>query len=263
MRLSMRGEIEQSWSGSGAVGWEATIDGAGFVAERGRGGDYRFRHGEGSLCHLSSDGAVLLCALGNEQDPLSWRVVLDSVLFSVALIRGYEALHAGAVGTAAGALAIAAGSGGGKSTLLAELLAGDCSLLADDIVVLKSRDSAAPLAHPGAPLMTVPAGIDSAPGIAIGSAGAETWVAVPTAPEAMPLIGAGGAESRPRPDDRPAPGRGAAAGADGVAAAVPAIGRARASSLRARRRDRRRGSGLGAAGRPEGDSGRFGRPRAG
>jgi hypothetical protein len=189
VRLSARGEIEERWSGSGTIGWEATIDGSDFVVERGGGGDYRFRHTASSLCHLSGDGAVLLCALGDEQDPLSWRVVLDSVLFSVALIEGYEALHAGAIGTAAGALAIAAGSGGGKSTLLAELLAGGCSLLADDIVVLESRDGAAPLAHPGAPLMTVPAEIESPPGTAIGSVGAETWTAVPTAPEAMPLLG--------------------------------------------------------------------------
>jgi hypothetical protein len=189
LRLSSRPEIDQSWSGGGAIGWEATIDGERFIAERGHAGDYRFRHGEGSLCHLSANRAVLLCALGDERDPLAWRVVLDSVLFSVALIGGYEALHAGAVGTAAGALAIAAGSGGGKSTLLAELLGDDCSLLADDIVVLESRGGAAPLAHPGAPLMTVPAAIDPLPGPAIASIGEETWVAVPTSREAVPLTG--------------------------------------------------------------------------
>jgi hypothetical protein len=189
LREASREEIEGAWSGDGAIGWEATIDGDRFVAERGRGGDHRFRHGEGSLCHLSADRAVLLCALGDERDPLAWRLVLDSVLFSVALIDGYEALHAGAVATEDGALAIAAGSGGGKSTLLAELLGDECSLLADDIVVLESRCGAAPLAHPGAPLMTVPAGIEPVPGPAIASIGEETWVAVPTPREAMPLVG--------------------------------------------------------------------------
>jgi hypothetical protein len=189
LREAGREQVEDAWSGRGEVGWEATIDGDRFVAERGRDGDHRFCHGEGSLCHLSADGAVLLCALSDERDPRAWRVVLDSVLFSVALIDGYEALHAGAVATKDGALAIAAASGGGKSTLLAELLGDDRSLLADDIVVLESRAGAAPLAHPGAPLMTVPAGIEPLPGPAIAAIGAETWVAVPTAREAMPLAG--------------------------------------------------------------------------
>jgi hypothetical protein len=179
--------LAESWSGLDAIGWEGTIDGAPFVVERGRDGDHRFVHGERSVHHLSADAAVLLCGPDADGEPLRWRVILDSVLFSAALIRGYEALHAGAVATSAGAVAITAGAGGGKSTLLAELLSGGCSMLSDDVVVLESRADAPPLAHPGAPLMTVPAKLDPAPGAPIASVGEERWVAVAAHPHAVSL----------------------------------------------------------------------------
>jgi hypothetical protein len=84
-------------------------------------------------------------------------VVLDSVLFTVALLQGYEALHAGAVATPDGVIAITSAAGGGKSTLLAALLQRGLALMADDVLVLESRGTEATLAHPAAPLMTVPA----------------------------------------------------------------------------------------------------------
>ncbi len=170
-----------------AIGWEGVVDGASFVAERGRAGDHRFVHGERSVHHLSADAAVLLCATHDDEEPIRWRVILDSVLFSVALICGYEALHAGAFATPAGAVAITAAAGGGKSTLLAALLRGSCPMLADDVVVLESRGEARPLAHPGPPLMTVPADVDPLPGVAVASVEEERWVAVPAHPQALPL----------------------------------------------------------------------------
>ncbi len=158
--------------------------------------------------------------------------MLDSVLFTVALLRGYEALHAGAIAApndrgdegGRGAIAITASTGGGKSTLLAELLGRGLPLLADDVVVLESRGTAGPpLAHPAAPLMTVPAvrvqalvgamtpapadagetptsagdttappGETPPPGRAgtpqtICTIGDERWIAVPVHPEPLPL----------------------------------------------------------------------------
>lgn len=181
-----RGEVDDRWSGAGECGWEALIDGAPFVAERGRAGDHRFRHGERSLCHLSADASLLLCEV---DELVGWRVVLDSVLFSVALIAGYEALHAGAIGTEAGALAITAAAGGGKSTLLAELLGAGYPLFSDDVVALETRGDAPPLAHPGPPLMTVPVRVDPPPGEPIAPLGEERWVGVPAAPEPLPLAG--------------------------------------------------------------------------
>jgi hypothetical protein len=186
VRAGERHEIDDAWSGGGEVGWEAEIDGARFVAERGSDGDYRFVHGERSAHHLSADLALLRCAFGGAQ-PSEWRIVLDSVLFSVALLHGYEALHAGAVAAETGAIAITAAAGGGKSTLLAELLQGGSQLLSDDVVVLGPGPGRLPLAHPGAPVMTVPTGTTPLPGELIASLGEESWVGVPSAPEPIPL----------------------------------------------------------------------------
>lgn len=179
--------IAGSWSGRAASGWEAVIDGAPFAAEAGRAGDYRFVHGERSVCHLSADATLLQCAPCSDVEPLWWRVVLDSVLFSVALIMGYEALHAGAVVTREGTVAIAAGAGGGKSTLLAELLRRGHALLTDDIAVLGPQASDPLLVHPGPPLMNISMNAVDGLGSVVASGSEEDWVAVGTYPEAVPL----------------------------------------------------------------------------
>jgi hypothetical protein len=201
--------IEHSWSGMEAIGWEGVIDGAPFVVERGVAGDHRFVHGAHSdqrgarssndsdgvraVHHLSPDASILQCAPSNRAVPSWWRVVLDSVLFTVALLRGYEALHAGALATPDGAIAITAATGGGKSTLLAELLARGLALMADDVLVLEPQGAhEAPLAHPAPPLMTVPAARIPAlrragPAETISSLEQERWIAFPVHPEPLPL----------------------------------------------------------------------------
>lgn len=242
-------EIAHSWSGFAALGWEGTIDGAPFTVERGREGDHRFVHGAPpdahgtpvagtrarlgrhgtpvahtrAIHHLCPDARVLRCAPSDPTDVTWWREVLDSALFTAALLHGYEALHAGAVATPHGAIAIAAASGGGKSTLLSELLARGYALMADDVLVLESagagpgggrpaipeshnRGSAstdanadgaptAPRAHPGPPLMTVPAARlralseALAPAVPqlLASPADERWIALPVHPEPLPL----------------------------------------------------------------------------
>jgi len=196
--------IEDSWSGLEASAWEGAIDGAPFVVERGVGGDHRFVHGarpvpDGvpspgtrAVHHLCADASVLLCAPSDRADPSWWRVVLDSVLFTVALLQGYEALHAGAIATPDGAIAIAAATGGGKSTLLAALLQRGLALMADDVLVLESQGTQAPLAFPAPPLMTVPAAripilSGAAPPLTIASIDDERWIAVPVHPEPLAL----------------------------------------------------------------------------
>jgi len=196
--------IENSWSGLEAIGWEGVIDGAPFVVERGIEGDHRFVHGarpdrggtrsDGTRAvhHLSADASVLQCAPSDPGEPSWWRVVLDSVLFTVALLQGYEALHAGAVATPDGVIAITAATGGGKSTLLTELLRRGGALMADDVLVLESRGTEAPLAHPGPPLMTVPAARipvlgETGPPETISSLEQERWIAVPVHPEPLAL----------------------------------------------------------------------------
>lgn len=209
--------IAESWSGFDAIGWEGTIDGAPFVVERGVEGDHRFVHGADpdrdptpdgdstrsqephatrAVHHLSADASVLQCAPSNPAEQSWWRVVLDSALFTVALLRGYEALHAGAVATPDGAIAITATTGGGKSTLLTELLRHGSKLVADDVLVLEPQDTAPPVAHPAPPLMTVPAarvpilraGASSGGSLeTICSLEQERWIAVPVYSRPLPL----------------------------------------------------------------------------
>jgi hypothetical protein len=170
-----------------AIGWQAWIDRAPFTVEVGHAGDHRFVHGEHAIHHLSSDAALLRCAPRDREDLRWWRVVLDSVLFTVALIRGREALHAGAVVTQAGAIAITAPTGGGKSTLLAELVCRGHPLLADDVVVLEPRVGLAPLAHPAPPLMTIPASRANGSGRIVAQIEDEQWIAVPAYRDPVPL----------------------------------------------------------------------------
>jgi hypothetical protein len=188
LRSASREAIAADWSGLDEIGWEAVIDGEPFRAERGLAGDCRFVHGERSMHLLSADRRLLRSTIGADSAAAEWRGLLDSVLFSVALLEGYEALHAGAVGAGGGAVAIAAAAGGGKSTLLAELLAGGFELLSDDVVVLEPAREGPPLAHPGPPLMTVPAAVPFH-GEPIAALGEERWVAVPVVSEALPLRG--------------------------------------------------------------------------
>jgi hypothetical protein len=203
--------IEDSWSGLQEIGWEGVIDGAPFVVERGVEGDHRFVHGAQpdqngtpldrsgtpsnairAVHHLSADASVLQCAPADPGEQSWWRVVLDSVLFTVALLQGYEALHAGALATPDGVIAITAASGGGKSTLLTELLGRGLALMADDVLVLDSRGTEPPLAHPAPPLMTIPATRistlgETSPPETISSLEDERWIAVPVYPEPLPL----------------------------------------------------------------------------
>jgi hypothetical protein len=211
LRLTDREAIAQSWSGTAAIGWQGTIDGACFVIERGAAGDHRFLHGPGegaasaldahvppphtrAVHHLSADAGLLICAPADPSDPAWWRLVLDSVLFTTALLHGYEALHAAAVATPQGAVAITAGTGGGKSTLLSELLLGGMTLMADDVLVLQPRDGQAPLAYPAPPMITVPehrtaalAALDGGAPQTICTVADENWLAVPVHPGPLPL----------------------------------------------------------------------------
>lgn len=189
--------VASVWSGRPTLGWKAIIDGAPFAVERGQAGDYLFIHRGSGVHHLSPDASLLRCAPCREDEPRWWRIVLDSVLFSVALISGFEAVHAGAVATPAGAVAITAGAGGGKSTLVAELVRHGLPLLSDDVVVVEPRPHGPPLAHAGPPLMTVPASVGEGLGTVITSLGDERWMAVPAHPGPLPLVALVLLERRP------------------------------------------------------------------
>ena len=166
--------------------WAAPIDGGIFTVERGRDEAVLFRHETGRHL-LSPDGRALACAPIDQAGPAWFRVLLDPVLTCAALMGGREGLHAASVAIGEAAVAITAGAGGGKSTLVAELMKRGHALIADDITMLEPT-IAEPLALPGAPVMTVPTAADHATGDEIlMELPGERWIAVVVTDTPMPL----------------------------------------------------------------------------
>jgi hypothetical protein len=185
--------LEAEWSGSvSPQAWCGRLgDGQEFAVEWGREGDLLFRYGARARFRLDPAGAHLGCA---PSDPaaLAWqRVLLTRVLPNVGIARGYEALHASAVSTDRGVVAIAAASGAGKSTLARELIGRGWPLFADDSVVL-GRNGDVVEAHPSAPFVNLPetAGDVQALGTDLGVLDGERWVAVADFPATASRVAA-------------------------------------------------------------------------
>lgn len=173
--------VQAAWSGPAPQPAVAELeqDGLPYRAERGAAGDHRFTYGDRATFHLTADGRTLLCAPADPEAPEWRRVLLDSVLATASLLSGYEALHAAAVLGPDGAVALMGRTGGGKTTLAAELLRRGHPLFCDDVLAL-SRDGAGGkvVAHPAPPVMNLPAGAPVPPGQALAAIGGESWVAV-------------------------------------------------------------------------------------
>jgi hypothetical protein len=141
-----RARGEREWSGRLGDGRELTID-------RHASGERVFGYGERARFVLAADCATLRCE--PLRDDLHWRrALLSKVLPSVSVMRGYEALHAGAVSSPRGAIAIAAPAGMGKSTLALELMRRGWPLLSDDVSVL-SHERGRVQVHAGTPHMNL------------------------------------------------------------------------------------------------------------
>lgn len=151
-------ELDSRWSGSsGPVEWQGVLgDGCHLTIERGMDGDVLFTYADRARFRLDPARIGLDCA--PREDGLAWlQVLLGRVLPNVAIERGCEALHASAVESPEGVLAIAAPSGMGKTTLAGELLQRGWPLFADDVLTL-TADADGVQAHPGTPLMNVAVG---------------------------------------------------------------------------------------------------------
>lgn len=148
-------ELERLWSGAdGPPEWRGRQgDGRDLTIERGSVGDLLFTYGELARFRLDPGMRRLDCA---PYDPgLGWqRVLIGKVIPSISVMRGYEALHAAAVESPDGVVAIMAPSGSGKSTLALELLRRGWPLVADDALTLSQVDTEV-RAHPGTPHMNV------------------------------------------------------------------------------------------------------------
>ena len=148
-------ELERAWSGAaGPPQWRGRLgDGLDLVLERGTAGDLLFSYGNRARFRLYADMCRLDCAPANPG--LDWqRALIGKVLPAISVMRGYEALHAAAVDSPEGVVAIMAPSGSGKSTLAIELLGRGWPLFADDVLILEDADGSV-RAHPGTPHMNV------------------------------------------------------------------------------------------------------------
>ncbi|MGH9031325.1 MAG: hypothetical protein ACRDZV_04285 [Acidimicrobiia bacterium] len=167
-------------------------DGCRYRIERGRAGDHRIEYDRRAAFHLAAGGRVLRCWAADPDEPAWRRFLLDTCLGTAALARGYEALHAAGFERDGGAVAVVATEGGGKSTLLAELLHRGRRFLCDDVLCL-SRLDGVPVAHPGPPLMNLPApprseGPADQIGRVLAVVDGERWIAVDSAvTRALPL----------------------------------------------------------------------------
>jgi hypothetical protein len=193
--LALRDEAELShaWrAASGSPEWRGRQgDGRELVIERGSAGDVLFRYGELARFRLDAQMRRLDCAPSGEG--LHWqRALIGKVIPSVSVMLGYEGLHAAAVDSPEGVVAIMGASGAGKSTLALELLGRGWPLFADDVLTLSRADDAV-VAHPGTPHMnldeSLPAAIDPEMlGETLGMLAGERWlVAHSTARQTRPV----------------------------------------------------------------------------
>jgi hypothetical protein len=148
-------QLELAWSGpDGPPLWRGRLgDGSDLEIEAGTAGDLLFSNGERARFRLDAAKQALICA---PRDPgLDWqRTLVTKVLSSISVMRGYEALHASAVGAPSGVVAIAAPSGMGKTTLALELMQRGWPLVSDDVLALAGTPQGV-LAYPGTPHMNL------------------------------------------------------------------------------------------------------------
>jgi hypothetical protein len=175
-------DLLERWSGPLSDGaWRGSLkDGLELTIRWGAAGDLLCRYGPRAFFHLDPDASLLRCAVAEPAATAWQRVLCSRVLPLVALAHGREAIHAGAVETPAGVVAVAGPSGAGKSTLTAALVERGHRLFSDDVLVLAGGDQV--LAHPGGPYLTLAAGAVAAPpGQVLDTVADKRWIAVPDA----------------------------------------------------------------------------------
>jgi hypothetical protein len=183
LELVTPARLATAWSGpDGPPTWRGRLgDGSDLELQPGSAGDLLFINGARARFRLDARKRSLMCA--PRRPGLDWqRTLLTKVLSSISVMRGYEALHASAVASPSGALAIAAPSGMGKTTLALELMRRGWPLLSDDVLALASTPTGV-LAYPATPHMNVAASSPEGPapddvGATLAVLAGERWLAV-------------------------------------------------------------------------------------
>jgi hypothetical protein len=192
LECATRDELMSVWSGAGGPPtWRGRLgDGKALEIELGTDGDVLFTYGDRACFRLDRDRRTLTAAA--VRPGLAWqRALLTKVIPSISVMKGYEALHASALESPLGVVAIAAPSGTGKSTLAIELMRRGWPLFTDDVLTLAATPDGV-RAHPGSPHMNLAAlpTADEPTEIvdSVGVLDGERWVAAQSAPlEARPV----------------------------------------------------------------------------
>jgi hypothetical protein len=183
LELESPRRLASRWSGAATSGaWRGRLrDGAELTIRRGRAGDLMFAYGDGRATFLLDPAARRLGCGPDDVGVLDWqRVLVSRVLPLVAIARGAEALHAGAVTTERGAVGVLASSGGGKSTLVAELVGRGRALVSDDVMVLTTGATGV-FVQPGGAHLSLAAAVQTGPGAIgepLGVVGGKQWLEV-------------------------------------------------------------------------------------
>jgi hypothetical protein len=184
LTLVRREELEPLVRQPRVLRWAYSFDDCPYAMLEGADGDVLLFYGHRALFHVAADLRTLRCAPTEPDEPTWQRVLLDTVLWTVSQLRGYELLHASAVQTPAGVVAFLASSGGGKTTLAAEHMRRGCTLFCDDIMALEESGGHV-LGSPGPPVMNLPqhlVGDFAGKVTVIGDFGEEQWVRLQTPP---------------------------------------------------------------------------------
>jgi len=91
----------------------------------------------------------------NAEDSVLCALLITSVIAALLRQRGLLVLHANVAVTSKGAVAISGGSGSGKSTTQAALMARGCPMIADDVTVLRFEVDGTVVVLPGVPKMNL------------------------------------------------------------------------------------------------------------
>jgi hypothetical protein len=159
LNVAVAEDGQVSWPSSARlISDERNRDGSvNFQIEDGGEAGYRIAGPLYGASAIAADGSRLQGSPG-EGGMAAWqRLLIAQALPFAAVMHGLEVLHASAVATAAGAVALSGPSGSGKTSLALAMERRGATLLADDVLAVEYAGEEL-LAHPGAPVTGIEVG---------------------------------------------------------------------------------------------------------